>query len=147
MRKIIYSRPDGGVSVVSVPVDTDAALATAMARLPVSAVNAQIMSDAVIPTDRTFRNAWRQAVGLINHDLPSARVIAQEKVREARIPRFAHWDALWTKAQEDNDIVAMATIRANRQKLRDAPADARIANAANEIAPKTAMQAVMVGLP
>lgn len=94
-----------------------------------------------------FYNATIFQNGGFSRDMVKARTIAQDRIREVRSPRFAHWDAQWNKAQEDNDAAAMATIKANRQKLRDAPADPRIANAANETSLKAAMQSVIVELP
>ena len=156
MKIIIYTGASGNLCYVRPVINTMGerpgfnegdALARALAKLPPDAANPQIVEATAIHADRTFRNAWKQAGATIEHDMPKARTIAQDRVKEARIPRFAHWDALWSKAQEDNDAAAMATIRANRQKLRDAPADPRIANAANEMALKAAMQAVIGELP
>ena len=156
MKKIIYTRSDGGISVVTPVINTlgespgfteQDALERALAKIPLAAINIQVIDPFVVPSDRTFRNAWKQVGATIEQDMPKARTIAQDRIREARTPRFAHWDALWSKAQEDNDAAAMAMIKANRQKLRDAPADARIVNAADETALKAAMQAVIGDLP
>ena len=156
MKIIIYTGASGNLCYTRPVINSvgerpgfneDDALARALAKLPSDATDPRVVEPSAIPVDRTFRNAWRQAGATIEHDMPKARTIAQDRVREARIPRFVHWDALWNKAQEDNDTAVMAMIKANRQKLRDAPADARIVNAADETALKAAMQAVIGDLP
>ena len=101
----------------------------------------------MIPADRTFRNAWVQAGGVVQTDMAKARGLAQGRIRLAREPRFKHWDQEWMRAQEDNDAAAMAQVKAKKQALRDAPADPQLAAAPNEAALKAAMQAVIASLP
>jgi hypothetical protein len=69
MKRIIYTRPDGGLSIVIPVINTtgemdgfteDDALARAMKKLPEDAINPQVVEESDIPTDRTFRNAWEQ---------------------------------------------------------------------------------------
>lgn len=189
MKKIIYTRSDGGVSVVS-PAEGQRLATKVLAAfgivlfqvgtpLPVEQISRiwkilfgvewaetedefvtriaakdvptgtpfQIVEQSAIPQDRAFHNAWKQAGATIEHDLPRAVIIAQDKIRQARVPRFAHWDAQWNKAQEDSDLLALERIKQNRQKLRDAPADSRLWAAMNEAELKTAMQAVISELP
>ena len=110
MRKIVFTRPDGGVSVVSVPVDTDAALAAAQAKLPVDAANIQIVDESVIPTDRTFRDSWVQSGGGVVVDLPKARDIQEVKIRAAQRKKIR--DILEREALGDNVAAEKASIRA-----------------------------------
>ena len=66
MRKIIYSRPDGGVSIVHPVINTAGdegmteaqAEARAWQKLPKDAGNPQWITEAEIPKDRAYRNAW-----------------------------------------------------------------------------------------
>lgn len=88
-------------------------------------------SEAMGPADRTYRNAWKDQDGAIVHDMLKARDIHRELIRRARAALFAGLDAQWFKAQEQGDSATAAVIAAKKQALRDAPASARIDNAAS----------------
>ena len=66
MSKIIFTNADGGVSVVhptgEVPIN----------ELPakLGLTDYEIVDDDVIPTDRTFRNAWVKSAATVKEDLP-----------------------------------------------------------------------------
>lgn len=113
-QRIIYSTPDGGVAVVvpSGELSIDQVLAKDVpAHLRDQA--AIVLVDA-IPTDRTFRNAWKKNGKAIEHDLPKAKGIAHDKRRAARAKEFAPLDIEATipaKAQQ-----AEAAREAIRQK-------------------------------
>ena len=56
--KIIYKRPDGGVSVIA-PASNWAGRMEELAQKDVpTGLKYKIVEDSVIPTDRSFRNAW-----------------------------------------------------------------------------------------
>jgi putative heme iron utilization protein len=78
MKRIIFTRPDGGVTVVTPVINThtvvdgvvvpvpeniseDEAVTRALARIPADAVNVQVVDESVIPSDRSARRAWRQS--------------------------------------------------------------------------------------
>jgi hypothetical protein len=156
LRKILYTRPDGGVTVIhptrntlgEVPGITDAEIEQrAFAKLPMAATNPQFVDLAVIPSDRTFRDAWEHGGNTVVHNMAKARTIAQDRVREARGPRFTALDADYIRALEDNDTSKQAQIKAQKAILRNAPADPRIANAADPVALKAAVAAVIAELP
>ena len=126
MRHILFTRSDGGVSIVSTPVDTDEALAKAMAKLPAFATNAKIVDSAAIPQDRTFRNAWRQNGSLGEHDMGKARGIHREALRRLRAPKLAALDTAYLRADEMGDAPAKARIAAEKQALRDVTDDPAI---------------------
>lgn len=67
MRKIIYTRPDGGMSVVHPVINTfpiqeniteAQAEQRAWNRLPPEAIRPRFVEEIDLPSDRTFRNAW-----------------------------------------------------------------------------------------
>ena len=66
MRKILFTNTDGSLSVVhptrntiGETLTTDAEIEQrAWDKLPVDAINPVFVDESVIPTDRTFRNAW-----------------------------------------------------------------------------------------
>lgn len=113
--KLIYTRPDGGLSVVHpAPGVTVEEL---MARsVPSDATNVQVVDDAEIPTDRTFRNAWKQSGAKVEHDMAKAKEIAHAKRRRDRAVEFAPLDIEATIP----DKAAQAEVL--RQAIRDSDA-------------------------
>ena len=93
MKRIIYTRPDGGVSVVVPAPDfvaefkTEAdALAVIQSGVQASATNVAVCDAADIPADRMFRNAWRRSIAgppMISIDMPAARAIHALRINEA----------------------------------------------------------------
>ena len=65
MSKIIYTNPEGGVSVVH-PTD-EVPISELPAKLGLT--DYEIVDDDVIPTDRTFRNAWVKSGSTVTEDL------------------------------------------------------------------------------
>ena len=84
-------------------------------------------SEYEVSSERTFRNAWtidNPTSGVITVDMTKAREIWRDKIREARIPEFARLDAEFMKALETG--ADTSAIAAQKQALRDAPADPAI---------------------
>lgn len=81
------------------------------------------MPDEAIPTDRTFREAWVDTTPelVIDVDMPKARAIHLNRIREKRNAKLARLDVESIKAQDMNDNAALQTIRARKQELRDLP--------------------------
>lgn len=99
---IVYSRPDGGVSVVNpapsrvaelmVGGMTEAqALASIQASaMPDNATNVEVMDRALIPALREFRNAWeRLGTGPPTINMPKARDIHAAKMAVAVVAEIA----------------------------------------------------------
>jgi hypothetical protein len=134
MKKIIYTRPDGGVSVVYPVISADdpegfteqQALQRAHKDVPADAIEPTVVED--IPSDRTFRNAWRQRGAQVEVDMPKAREIHRERLRRIRAPRLAAEDVNFMRALERGEPTS--PIAARKQALRDAPADPAIEAAA-----------------
>ena len=76
-------------------------------------------SDATVPSDRHFRNAWALDGTVISEDLATAKTIFADKIREARKPLLEALDADYMKALETS--ADTAAIVADKQALRDAP--------------------------
>lgn len=130
MRKIIFTRPDGGLSVVHPVINTlgeidgfteEEAEARAWAKLPKDAINPRFVEAADIPTDRTFRNAWEDTGAKIQPNMPKARSIHRDRIRELRKPKLEALDAAYLRADEIGDIALKASISLKKQALRDAP--------------------------
>jgi hypothetical protein len=131
MKKIVYSRPDGGVSVVtpalnlhSDPPDTeDDAVARAMKRLPEDAIAPRVVDANEIPADRTFRNAWKADLTV---DMAKARAIHRNKLRELRAPLFEPLERAQRTALVSGDTATALAIETKLQTLRNVTADPAI---------------------
>ena len=108
MSKIIFQNADGGVSVVhptgEVPIED------LPARLGLT--DYEIVDDDVIPTDRTFRNAWRKDGTSVVENLAAAKGIAHETRRAKRDEEFKPHDDLIAKQIPGADTDAAEASRA-----------------------------------
>ena len=102
-------------------------------------------SDATIPSNRLFRNAWSLSGTVITEDLTASKVIFKDKIREVRNPLLEAEDVVYMKALEDADTDAQAASIVVKNALRDAPAASAIANAANIGALKSAWDTSVLG--
>jgi hypothetical protein len=124
MRKIIYTRPDGGFSVlhpvrntIGETLTTDAEIEQrAWDKLPDDAINPQFVEADAIPTDRTFRNAWEDNGG-INVNMPKAKDLTKDRLRADRKPLLEAQDVLFQRALESG--ASTAAIVSEKQRLRD----------------------------
>ena len=106
--------------------------------------SADIVEDDAVESDRTFRNAWVTSKGKSTEvDLDKAKVIAIEKVREVRVPKFAELDVAYQRAVEEDDSDKQAAVVVKKQTARDATADTKITNADSVANLKTGMEAVI----
>ena len=131
MTKIIYSNSDGTVSIITPTGDVE------LAKKDVPSGTAyEVVEDNTLPTNRDFRNSWignnigiATATTTITEDISKARDIHKTNIRNARTPKLAALDVEFQQAQETS--AGITTIVAKKQALRDAPAAAGIATAAN----------------
>lgn len=141
---LVYTNDEGGVSIVT-PVGP---ISDALKALPVGISSYSILDDSNLPSDRNFRNAWK-ATGLgnttvsVGEDITSARELHKTNIRVARTPKLAALDVEFQKAQETS--AGITTIVAKKQALRDAPAAAGIATAANTIELKAQWDTSILG--
>ena len=133
--KIIYQNAEGGVSVVhptgEVPIN----------ELPakLGLTDYEIVADDVIPTDRTFRNAWVKSGATVAEDVPKAKEIAHTKRRQKRSEEFAPYDEVISKQIPGADATAAETARAAiRTKYADMQTAIDAASTTAEI--KTALE-------
>ena len=125
MSKIIYTNSDGTVSIITPAGDVN----NAIKDVP-SGLSYEIVEDSAIPTDRSFRNAWKQNSKTIETDMTKAKEIHKDKIRTARTPKLAELDIEFQKALETSS--STTDIVAKKQALRDAPAASGISTAASE---------------
>jgi len=107
--------------------------------------NSIVASDATVPSDRHFRNAWSLSGSTITEDLTAAKVIFKDKIREVRTPLLVAEDVVYMKAMEDDDSSAKSASVTKKNALRDAPANSAITNAANIGALKSAWDTDVLG--
>ena len=123
MKRIIYTRLDGGVSVVTPNINTneilteEEAVQRAFDKLPSSAINPQIVEADTISSDRTFRNAWEKDEKVIKTNMTKAKDMTKDRLREERKPLLEAQDILFNRALEDSaDTSAIVT---EKNRLRD----------------------------
>ena len=83
-------------------------------------------ADYTLPAERTFRDAWEAdaSTGVISVDMGAARDIWRDKIRQCRTEPLEALDAAFMKALETGADTTQ--IAADKQALRDAPADSAI---------------------
>ena len=104
-----------------------------------------VASDATVPSDRLFRNAWSLSGSTITEDLTAAKVIFKDKIREVRIPLLAAQDVAYMKALEADSSDDQTTAKNAKTALRNAPAASAITNARNITALKSAWNTSLLG--
>ena len=139
MSKIIFTQSDGIVAVIN-PISGDAN--DAIKDVP-SGFAYEIVDDSVIPTDRSFRDAWVQDSKTIKTDMAKAREIHKTNIRNARVSKLAELDIEFQKALETSS--STTDIVSKKQALRDAPADSAIDSASDEAALKAQWNTSILG--
>ena len=89
----------------------------------------RILEDGEIPEDRTFRNAWKDTPKGITVDMPKAREIHKDHLREQRAPILAALDTEYMRADEAGDTAGKKRIAKRKQELRDVTDHPAIAKA------------------
>jgi len=125
MSRIIYTKSDGTVSIIIPAGDVNDAIKD----VP-SGLSYEIVEDSAIPTDRSFRGAWKQNGKTIETDMTKAKEIHKTNIRAARETKFAELDIEFQRALETS--ADTSTIVAKKQTLRDAPSASGISTAASE---------------
>jgi hypothetical protein len=82
--RVCFTRPDGGVSVMTPAAEVS--LAQIMAEdVPVGATAVRLCDSAALPPDREFRNAWTDDGTSVTVGLAKARDIQKERIERARL--------------------------------------------------------------
>ena len=139
---IIYNDPETGILVEMFPCLQEINPATnepftvqevADKDVP-NGVSYSIVEDSNIPTDQSFRDAWKGVnIGsndvTIVEDMTKAKEIHKSNIRNTRKPLLSALDVDFQRAIETS--ADTSAIIAKKQALRDAPAASGIATAAN----------------
>ena len=137
MSRIIYTNSDGTVAILQ-PILTEInpntgnpfTIEEIAAKDVPSGTSYEIVDDSQIPSDRSFRDAWKQNSKTIETDMAKAKEIHKANIRNARIPKLAELDIEFQQALETS--VSTTDIVSKKQALRDAPADSAIEAATDE---------------
>ncbi len=86
-----------------------------------------------LPTDRTFRAAWRDSGEHIYHDMPTCREVHRDNIRRRRAPMLAQLDIEAARVLETWPAGSSrhGQVIAKKNKLRNATDDPRIEAAAS----------------
>ena len=119
MNKIIYQTESGGVAVI-IPTES---VELALKDVP-EGVAYEIVSEADIPSDRYFRNAWVMGDCCVDHDIDKCKQIGHDKRRAARAEEFKPHDEVIMKqipgADADAAEAARAAIRTKYEQVQTA---------------------------
>ena len=129
-KRIVYTRPDGGVSVV-VPApggrkeneSEEKFLERLKATVvPKGATNVCICDQSKLPARDAYRNALRQTrAGAPKVDMAEARAIHMDHIRAVRNRELERLDKEWYGANDADDTVQTQRIAKERGRLRDIP--------------------------
>lgn len=98
--------------------------------LPEEPTQGRIADRSEIPADRTFRSAWEDKGVAIDVNMPKAREIHRNRLRDMRAPKLAQLDVDYQRADERGDAAEKQSIAQRKQALRDVTADPAIDAAA-----------------
>jgi len=114
--RIVYLNDKGGISVV-IPSPSWSGTMEELADKDVpDGKPYKIVEDSVIPSDRTFRDAWENYEE-INVNFSKAQTITKQRLREERKPLLEEQDVAFIRAQESGSDTS--GIVAEKQRLRD----------------------------
>jgi hypothetical protein len=121
MKTYLLERVDGGVCVMRCPDDkTDPAAEIARwhpsQQAEVTGAFTEI-SEAAIPADRSFRNAWTRDGQGVGVDFTKAQALTKDRLRRERAPLLDALDVQLQRALESG--ADTAPIIAEKQRLRD----------------------------
>jgi hypothetical protein len=98
--------------------------------VPPGSTDVVIIDDATLPSDKTYRAAWRHNADGVYIDIESARALHRDWLREMRKAIFADLDEEYLRADEIADestkAAAKADIVKRKAELRDVTIDPRI---------------------
>lgn len=129
MKKIVYIRSDGGLSVVhpapqflaQFETEEEGLNAVIAKSVPADATEVEVVERTILPTSRAFRNAWRRSPGGVDVNMPAARTIHMDRIREVRNERLGELDRDWMKETGRGRQSEAAAIEAKREELRQVP--------------------------
>jgi len=101
---------------------------TNLEELAAGMLNARIVDQSELPTDREFRDAWT-VFGTV--DLEKAKDVWRQKIRAVRNKRLEDLDIKWMRAMEKGELRVAESVAADKQVLRSLPQREEISRARN----------------
>ena len=127
---ILYTADNGNLVLVYPADNCDLTVEQIQAKDIPSGKTSYILNKSAVPTDRSFKWAWKLNGSTIETDMTKAKEIHKSNIRSARISKLAELDIEFQRALETS--ADTSTIIAKKQALRDAPAASGISTAASE---------------
>lgn len=112
--KVVIKNPDGSIGIMHPVLDCGLTLEQIIAKDVPAGLPYEVVEDSAIPTDRTFRNAWKHDLSV---DIPKAQEITKARLRIERKPLLETLDV--EVMRNITDPVKLAEIEAQKQELRD----------------------------
>lgn len=119
MKKVIWTNPDGSVSIFTQAPKSGLTLEQAISRAVPQGVAYQIIDESEIPKDRTFRGAWKERISGVEVDMPKAREIKMAQIRKKRDSDLATLDVETMRYLKNP--TKLNDVEAKKQELRDMP--------------------------
>jgi hypothetical protein len=138
-RRIVYTRPDGGVSVVcpaphlDTPETIDFVAVDAIAKAGLPPTPYEVIDHTELPPTRRWRNAWRRVGRNVAADIVEARRIRRAELMERRDRLVERVRQKVAEGQEDGiPALQIAALRAKAKELRgvDGTIDTQLAGVA-----------------
>ena len=127
---ILYTADNGNLVLVYPADNCGLTVEQIQAKDIPSGKTSYIINKSAVPTDRSFKWAWKFNGSAIEVDMTKAKEIHKTNIRNARISKLAELDIEFQRALETSS--STTDIVSKKQALRDAPADSAIAAASNE---------------
>jgi SRSO17 transposase len=131
MSKIITKNSDNTVSITFASPHWEGTMEELAKKVVPTGLTYKVVEDSVIPTDKTFRNAWEYSDGTISVNITKAKNLWKEKIRGARKSKLEALDVDFMKAQETG--ADTSAIVSKKKELRDYPAKVDSATTTDEI--------------
>ena len=74
-----------------------------------------------LPSDRYFRDAWEDNGTVVAVNMPKARLMHMDRIRQARNLELTRLDAPWMAALDQGNQILADQIAVKKQALRDIP--------------------------
>ena len=132
-KRIVYNNPDGSTCVVIPSPNSKLSIEQIAIKDVPQGTTYSIVDKANIPSDRSYRNAWKfdHNQKKMDHDMAKAKEIHKEKLRVLRAPKLAALDIEYQKADEENNGQLKKQIADKKKALRDVTSDPSIEAAKN----------------
>lgn len=108
MKIYLIENTNGSISIMRI-LDKNTTITKELKKQEITALSYKEIKESDIPKDRTYRNAWNKDLLV---DMPTARIIQMDKIRQLRDEKLAILDIETLKGID---------VQAEKQVLRDLP--------------------------